>query len=158
MTMTRIDHYLNPAAPAVNSIVVAVSVFVPDDEGRVLMVRRADNDLYTIPGGKLEIGETTSVAAARVTRRVAGVDVKVVGLVGVYSDPGHVVEFSDGEVRQEFSVCFRAEVLGGEVHAGENVKEAHWVRPDAVDSLIIHPSIKLRVRHGFDNRAKPYYS
>ncbi|MFD1048168.1 NUDIX hydrolase, partial [Kibdelosporangium lantanae] len=37
--------------------------FVPDEQGRVLLVHRADNDLHTLPGGRQEIGETISAAA-----------------------------------------------------------------------------------------------
>src|SRR3954471_2999272 len=156
--MTRLDHYMNPAAPTATRIVVAASVFVSDDYGRVLMVRRSDNGLYEIPSGQQEIGETTSGAAVRLTRAGTGLDVEVIGLVGVYSDPGHVVELSGGEVRQEFSVCFRARRVGGEVRAGDGVEGVHWVERDVVDGLIVHPSVLLRVQHGFDNWARPYFS
>ncbi|GAB3875447.1 NUDIX hydrolase [Kibdelosporangium lantanae] len=156
--MTRIEHYLNPAAPIPNSIAVTVSVFVPDEQGRVLLVHRADNDLHTLPGGRQEIGETISAAAVRVTRRMAGIDVLVMGLIGVYSDPGHVVEYSDGEVRQEFSVCFRGRPVDGELCGGEGIKEVLWVEQGELEGLIIHPSTRMRIQHGFDNRATPYYS
>jgi ADP-ribose pyrophosphatase YjhB (NUDIX family) len=156
--MARIDHYQNPAAPMANSIVVAVSVFVVDGDGRLLLIRRTDNDLYAIPGGALEIGETVVAAAVRETREETGVDVVVTGLIGVYSDPAHVIEFSDGEVRQEFSVCFRARPIGGSPRTSEESMEVRWVEQSELAKLIIHPSIRLRIQHGLDNRADPYYS
>lgn len=55
--MARTDHYNDPAAPAANSIVVAVTAYVVDDQDRLLLIRRTDNDLHAIPGGALELGE-----------------------------------------------------------------------------------------------------
>jgi len=43
--MARIDHFNDPRAPAANSIVVAITAFVIDDSGRVLLIHRTDNDL-----------------------------------------------------------------------------------------------------------------
>lgn len=110
----RIDYYHDPNAPRANSIVVAVTAFIQDDTGRILMIRRTDNDLYAIPGGAQEIGETISQTVVREVREETGTTVAVTGLIGVYSDPAHLIAFTDGEVRQEFSLCFRAEPVEGE--------------------------------------------
>nr|WP_042195454.1 NUDIX domain-containing protein [Kibdelosporangium sp. MJ126-NF4]CEL22020.1 NUDIX hydrolase [Kibdelosporangium sp. MJ126-NF4]CTQ92800.1 NUDIX hydrolase [Kibdelosporangium sp. MJ126-NF4] len=156
--MARLDHYQNPAAPKANSIVVAVTAFVLDDDGRLLMIRRTDNDLYAIPGGAQEVGETISAAAVRETKEETGIDIEVTGLIGVYSDPEHVIEFTDGEVRQEFSICFRANSIGGSLRTSNESKEVSWVEQSLLPELVIHPSIRLRIQHGFDNRTEPYYA
>jgi ADP-ribose pyrophosphatase YjhB (NUDIX family) len=156
--VARIDHYLDPDAPAANSIVVAVTAVVLDEFGRLLLIRRSDNDLYAIPGGALELGETLTQAVRREVMEETGIAVEVAGLVGVYSDPAHVIEFSDGEVRQEFSVCFRADPVGGELRTSSESTEVLWVAPAGLDELEIHPSIRLRILHGLANRAEPYYS
>jgi ADP-ribose pyrophosphatase YjhB (NUDIX family) len=156
--MARIDHYRDPDAPAANSIVVAVTGFVRDGGGRVLFIRRSDSGLYAIPGGTVEIGETLTQAVLREVMEETGVAVSVTGLVGVYSDPEHVIEFSDGEVRQEFSVCFRALPVGGELRTSSESTEVLWVAPSELDGLDIHPSIRLRVRHGLADRPLPHYS
>lgn len=124
----------------------------------MLMIRRADNGLYAIPGGALEIGETLSQAVRREVMEETGVAVVVTGLIGVYSDPEHVIEFADGEVRQEFSICFRADPVGGELRTSDESTEVLWVDPDDLDSLDIHPSVRLRIRHGLEGAAEPYYS
>jgi 8-oxo-dGTP pyrophosphatase MutT (NUDIX family) len=87
-----------------------------------------------------------------------GINVQVTGLIGVYSDPAHVIEFTDGEVRQEFSVCFRANPVGGELRTSDESKEVLWTDPADLDELNIHPSIRLRIHHGLEQRAEPYYS
>ena len=86
-----------------------MSAFVLDDDGRLLMIRRTDNGLYALPGGRHELGETMTETAVRETREETGITVEVDGLIGIYSNPDHVVaSYDDGEVRQEFSICFRA--------------------------------------------------
>jgi 8-oxo-dGTP pyrophosphatase MutT (NUDIX family) len=156
--MARVDHYQSPTAPTANSIVVAVTAFIQDDAGRILMIRRTDNDLYAIPGGALELGETLTQTVAREAMEETGIDVQVTGLIGVYSDPAHVIEFTDGEVRQEFSICFRATPVGGRLRTSDESKEVLWANPADLDALTIHPSIRLRIRHGLERRPEPYYS
>jgi ADP-ribose pyrophosphatase YjhB (NUDIX family) len=154
----RIDYYHDPDAPSANSIVVAVTAFVLDESGRLLMIRRTDNDLYAIPGGAQEIGEAIVQTVVREVREETGILVEVTGLIGVYSDPEHVIAFADGEVRQEFSLCFRARPVQGELRTSSESKEVLWVERAELDDLNIHPSIKLRIQHGFEHRTKPFYA
>jgi ADP-ribose pyrophosphatase YjhB (NUDIX family) len=156
--MARIDHYRSSDAPAANSIVVAVTAFIQDEQGQLLLIRRTDNDLYAIPGGALELGETLTQTVQREVMEETGIAVKVTGMIGIYSDPDHVIEFTDGEVRQEFSICFRADPTGGELRTSNESKEVLWVAPADLDGLNIHPSIRLRIQHGLENRSVPYYS
>jgi len=154
----RIDYYHDPNAPTANSIVVAVTAFIQDDTARLLMIRRTDNDLYAIPGGAQEIGETVSQTVVREVREETGITVNVTGLIGVYSDPKHLIAFADGEVRQEFSLCFRAKPLEGKPQTSSESKEVLWVEPEKLDDLSIHPSIRLRIQHGYEHRTEPFYT
>jgi ADP-ribose pyrophosphatase YjhB (NUDIX family) len=155
--MGRTDYFHDPAAPQPNAIKVAVSAVVLDDAGRILMIRRTDNDRYAIPGGGLEAGETVSEAVVREVLEETGVRVAVADLVGVFSNPEHVIAYDDGEVRQEFSICFRARPTGGSLRTSEESKEVLWVDPGELDSLDVHPSIKLRIEQGLKT-AKPYFT
>jgi ADP-ribose pyrophosphatase YjhB (NUDIX family) len=156
--MARRDYYHAPGAPLANSIVVAVTAFIQDTAGRLLMIRRTDNDLYAIPGGAQEIGETIAQTVVREVREETGITADVTGLIGVYSDPAHVIEFSDGEVRQEFSLCFRARPIEGEPRTSSESKEVLWVEPAGLADLNVHPSIRLRIQHGFEHRTEPFYT
>ena len=156
--MARVDYYNDPNAPQANSIAVAVSAFIQDDEGRILMIRRTDNDLYSIPGGQLELGETLSQAAVREVREETGIECEVTGVIGLYSNPSHVIAYDDGEVRQEFSICFRAVPVGGEVRTSNESKEVKWVLSNNVGEMKVHPSIMLRINHALSGRASAYYS
>jgi ADP-ribose pyrophosphatase YjhB (NUDIX family) len=154
--MARIEHFNDPNAPAPNSIVVACTVFVTDEQSQVLLIRRTDNGLWALPGGAQEFGEYIAETAARETKEEAGIDIEVIGLIGIYTNPNHVVEFSDGEVRQQFSICFRARFLGGEPKASTESSEVRWFAQDELSRLPIHPSMRLRIDHGFERRDAPY--
>lgn len=156
--MARTDHYHDPNAPKATNIVVAVTAFVQDDQGRLLMIRRTDNDLYSIPGGAQDVGETIGHTVVREVKEETGIDVEPVGLIGVYSDPAHVIAYTDGEVRQQFSICFRARLLGGELRTSNESSEVHWMAREELGSSNIHPSIRLRIEHGFENRGTIYFS
>jgi ADP-ribose pyrophosphatase YjhB (NUDIX family) len=156
--MARVDYFHDPNAPKANSLRPAVSAFVQDDQGRLLMIRRTDNDRYAIPGGGQEVGETLSQTAVREVKEETGIDVEATGLVGLYSNPNHVIAYDDGEVRQEFSICFRAGPIGGELRTSSESKEVHWIEPERLDELNIHPSIRLRIQHGLEDRAEPYFT
>jgi ADP-ribose pyrophosphatase YjhB (NUDIX family) len=154
--MARIEHFNDPSAPRANSIVVACTVFVTVDEDRVLLIRRTDNGLWALPGGAQDIGEYIAETAVRETKEEAGVDVEVTGLVGVYTNPNHVVEYSDGEVRQQFSICFRARYVSGEPTTSNESSQVLWVTTDELAQLPIHPSMRLRIDHGYERRSEPY--
>jgi ADP-ribose pyrophosphatase YjhB (NUDIX family) len=156
--MARTDHYNDPNAPKATNIVVAVTAFAQDDQGRLLMIRRTDNDLYSIPGGAQDVGETIGHTVIREVKEETGFDVEPTDVIGIYSDPAHVISYTDGEVRQEFSICFRARLVGGELRTSSESSEVHWVPRDDLSSLNIHPSIRLRIEHGFENRLKPYFA
>ncbi|GAA4972538.1 hypothetical protein GCM10023225_12610 [Kineococcus glutinatus] len=80
---------------------------------------------------------------------------RVTGLIGVYSDPDHVIAYDDGEVRQQFALSFSAELLGGELERSDESPDIRWVADNELDELPMHPSIRLRVDHGFEDRAEP---
>jgi ADP-ribose pyrophosphatase YjhB (NUDIX family) len=156
--MSRVDYFHDPDAPDANSIKVAVSAFVRDDRGRILMIRRTDNDKYSIPGGGLEAGETVTAAVIREVREETGIDVEVSGLVGIFSNPDHVIAYDDGEVRQEFSICFRADPIGGDLCTSSESKEVLWIAPQDIPSLDVHPSIALRIERGLEQTDGPFFT
>jgi ADP-ribose pyrophosphatase YjhB (NUDIX family) len=102
--MGRVDYYQDPNAPRANSLVPAASAVVVDDAGRLILQRRSDNDLWALPGGAMEIGESVAGTVVREVREETGLDVRPEYVIGVYTDPDHVFAYDDGEVRQEYSV------------------------------------------------------
>jgi hypothetical protein len=67
-----------------------------------------------------------------------------------------VIAYSDGEVRQQFTLAFRTRVLGGELAGDDESHELRWVAKDELDDLRIHASMRLRIDHYFEGRVEPY--
>jgi ADP-ribose pyrophosphatase YjhB (NUDIX family) len=153
----RIDYYDDPSAPKANSIVPSVNVVVVNDAGEILLIRRTDNDNWALPGGAMDLGESLPDAAVRETLEETGVRVEITGLVGIYTDPRHVILYtSNGEARQEFSVVFTARPLGGSPTPSDESREVHWVPPDAVISLQMDRSMRLRIEQYLAGSGTPY--
>lgn len=154
--MARVEHYDDPNAPEPNSLVPAASAVVTNDTGDILMQRRADNDLWALPGGAMDFGETIGQTAVREVHEETGYRVEIEGLVGIYTDPRHVIEYRDGEVRQQFNICFAARLVGGALLGSDESTDVRWVAPDALDTLQIHDTTRLRLQHFLERRVKPY--
>lgn len=143
--MPRRDYEDDPNAPKANSLVPAASVVVVRDDGRVLLQRRVDNGQWALPGGKMELGESLADCGIRETLEETGIRIEITGIVGTYTNPGHVFAYDDGEVRQEFSICLLGRPLGGELQVSDESTEVAWFTPEETDSLPMVHSIRKRL-------------
>jgi 8-oxo-dGTP pyrophosphatase MutT (NUDIX family) len=154
---TRVDFHDDPDAPAPTTVVPSANAVVTDDAGRVLVIRRVDNGLWALPGGAMDLGESLAAAAVREVREETGIDCEVTGLVGIYTDPGHVILYtSDGEVRQEFSVVFTARADGGTPTTSSESREVVWLDRDRLAELTTDRAMRLRIGHWLADRHTPY--
>jgi 8-oxo-dGTP pyrophosphatase MutT (NUDIX family) len=104
--------------------------------------------------GKQELGETVTQCAVRETVEETGVTVEVTGLLGIYSDPGHVVRYdSDGETRQEFEIILLGRPVGGEPASNDEASEAGWFTVAELNELDIHPTQWRQLRNWIDGTA-----
>ncbi|MFF7634189.1 NUDIX domain-containing protein [Kitasatospora sp. NPDC008050] len=154
--MARTEYYDDPNAPKPNRVVVAASAVVTDDAGRILLQRRTDNGLYALPGGTMDLGESLPGTAVREVQEETGLDVEITGLVGTYTDPRHIIAYSDGEVRQQFNVCFTARITGGELRISNESTDLQFVSPTEIENLPIHHTQRLRLQHFLEHRPTPY--
>ena len=153
----RIDYYDDPDAPAPNSLVPSVNVVVTNDAGDILMIRRSDNGNWALPGGAIDLGESLKQAAARETLEETGVRCEITGLVGIYTDPKHVIFYtSNGEARQEFSIVLTARAVDGEPTPSSESTEVRWVPRDQVEGLPMDRSMRLRIGHFLAGRVTPH--
>ena len=126
----RIDYYDDPAAPPANSVKPAAAAFVLHD-GKVLLTQRTDNGNWSMPSGAQDLGESLTQTAVRETLEETGITVQPTGVVGIFTDPRHVTHYtSDDEVRQEFSVVYRAEYVSGQADPQPGDVPRGWVPVD----------------------------
>ena len=153
----RIDYLDDPEAPKANSVVPSANVIVVNDRHEILMIRRTDNDNWAVPGGGMDPGESITDTAVRETREETGIDCEITGLVGIYTNPRHVILYtSNGEVRQEFSIVFTARPVGGTLQPSSESSEPQWISSAAAADLQMHPSMRQRIQHYLDGRREPY--
>ena len=141
------DH--QPDAPAASCVAPCAFVAVRDITGRLLLVRRCDTGDWELPGGHVDPGESASDAAVRETAEESGMTVQITGLVGIYTDPGHVIaDPGAGLVRQPFAVCFHARPLSGSP-GGDQVEtsDARWFTIGDIPALPIRPAMRMRIAH-----------
>ena len=154
--MTRRDYYHVPDAPKPNRIVPAVSAVVQNGAGEIVLHRRTDNGFWSLPGGGIEVGESVTDAILREVREETGLVVAVEGLLGVYSDPRHVIAYSDGEVRQQFSICFACKVVSGTLQASDESTAVRFFTRQAITDLNIHPANRARIEDFFLDSGRPF--
>ncbi|GAA3019597.1 NUDIX domain-containing protein [Streptosporangium longisporum] len=153
----RIDFHDDPAAPKPNSLVPSVNVVVTNEAGEILMILRSDNGNWALPGGAIDLGESLPEAAIRETLEETGIGCEITGLVGTYTDPKHVILYtSNGEARQEFSIVLTGRVVDGEPTPSDESREVRWVPRDAICSLSMDRSMRLRIRHFLEGSDKPH--
>ena len=114
-----------------NSIPAAsVAVF---RDGRVLLALRARPRLWSLPGGRIESGETAEQTALRELREEVGVEAEIVAPAGVREA---VWRDRNGTVVARFRIqAFAARWRAGEPMTGPEAIEMRWVDPEKVGEL-----------------------
>ena len=152
----KIDYHDDPRAPKPNSLVPAVSVVVTNEAGEILLIHRTDNDNWGLPGGAIDLEESISQAGIRETREETGIECEITGLVGVYSDPRHVIHYtSNDEVRREFSIVLTARPLSGQPTPSEESSEVRWITSDDLHRYQMDSSMRQRIGHYLERRDAP---
>ncbi len=88
--------------------------------------------------------------------RASAPDVEITGLVGTYTDPKHIIAYTDGEVRRQFNLCFTARITSGQLEISDESTELRFVPPEEIDQLPMHHTQRLRLQHFLEEREKPY--
>ncbi|WP_194831933.1 NUDIX domain-containing protein [Nocardia sp. XZ_19_369] len=152
----RRDYYRDPHAPKANSLVPGGSALIVDEQGAILMQRRSDSGNWSLPGGTMEIGETLEHCVVRETKEETGLDIEITGLLGIYTDPEHVIAYSDGEVRQEFNVTYYGRVIGGQLALSAESTDVRFLRPEELEGVPVHDTVRLRLQHHAAQRTQPF--
>ena len=104
---------------------VSVSAVIPDDHGRVLLIRRRDNQHWEPPGGVLELAETIHDGLRREVREETGLDIEPGPLTGVYKNmPRGII-----------ALVFRCKITGGHLTANDEVTAFRWADEQEIRQL-----------------------
>ena len=95
-----------------------VTAVVLDDDGRVLLVRRADNDLWTLVTGCLEPGEQPAVGAVREVVEETAVTAVAERVLSVSAIPLRV--YDNGDQAAYLDVTFRCRAVSGDARVNDD--------------------------------------
>lgn len=106
--------YMTPLAVA-NAAVI-------DPEGRVMLIRRADNGLWALPGGACDVGETPAQSAAREVWEESGYVVEITRFLGVFDE-----RYNGGESgRHLYVLLFAAAPVRGQARISSETTDVRW--------------------------------
>lgn len=111
------------------------SAAIFDEQGGILLTRRADNGQWCLPGGGMEPGESAAEACAREVFEETGLRVRVRRLVGVYSNPDQLVIYPDGNKVQMVVLHFEAQVMGGELGLSNETTDFGYFTLSEIEGL-----------------------
>lgn len=154
--MSRKDFYYQSEAPTPNSIVPAASAVVTNHKDEILLHKRKDNTHWALPGGTMEIGESITQTLIREVKEETGFDVKITRCIGLYTDPNHIIQYSNGEVRQQFSICFACTIVGGTLTISSESTQVRFFKKDDLEQLDIHPAQRIRINDFFKDQAEAF--
>ncbi len=132
-----------PGFPCPDSIEPGVAAVIFDEFGQVLLVKREDNELWGLPSGHVEAGETVAEAIIRELREETGLIIVVQKLIGVYSDPvSQVFAYPSGKTTHFITLCFLCNITGGRLKVDQQeIGDAGFFDPGQLpaDLITMHP-------------------
>jgi len=105
---------------------VSVAGAVVGEDGRFLVIRRADNGRWEPPGGVLEVEEDVEAGVRREVWEETGVRVRVGPLTGVYKNMKRGI----------VALVFRCEAVSGTPRASEEAADVRWLSAEQVEALM----------------------
>ncbi|MFI6769474.1 NUDIX hydrolase [Streptomyces sp. NPDC050355] len=143
--MGRTEYYNDPTAPKANTLIPASNLLAVDGEGAILLQRRRDTGQWALPGGAQDIGETAAQCAVRECLEETGIVAEITGFLGVYTNPNHIVAYTDGEIRQQYENTYIGRPVGGEPTINDEADSVRFVLPADLDQYDIHPSMRQQI-------------
>ena len=126
---------LYPEKPLVGGVLI-------QDDDRYLLINRAaepDTGLWSIPGGVVELGERAKEAAMREAFEETGLEVEIVGVLGVVDK---IVEGDGNGIKFHFVIVdYLAYPVGGSLEASSDALDVRWVRPSDFQDYEMSPTL-----------------
>jgi len=95
----------------------------------VLLIKRSDTGVWTLPGGRREAGETVGETVVREAKEETGYSIKLTRSLGTYNLP-YLPAL--GKV-----FIFVGKVIGGKVKTNEEITDIQWFSPNRLPSLLL---------------------
>ena len=125
-----------PLSPGVSGVIF-------DDIRRILIMKRTRGDYWSLPGGRMEIGESAQSCCVREVFEETGLRTRIVRLVSVNTNPRSVASYPDGNVHQSFVLCFELEVVGGALQSSIESEGFRWCDVEDMEEVNVIPDSRI---------------
>ncbi|MFH1896270.1 MAG: NUDIX domain-containing protein [bacterium] len=125
---------------------IGVFGIITDNEGRVLLCHRRDYDLWNLPGGAVEAGESPWDALVREIKEETGLEAEPVHLTGVYSKPD----------KNEIVLSFACQVTGGEITLTDEADKIKYFEVGQIPKNTSPKQVE-RIKEHFSDKSKTHY-
>lgn len=127
-----------------------------NDAGEILLQKRSDNGLWTIPGGAIEPGEEPGEAIIREVQEETGLDVIPERLVGVYGGEAHIAQYPNGDQVAMIALIFACRIVGGTLQTDDDeTLDLQYFAPDALPQNL--PERYRKIIQDFITRTEPFF-
>lgn len=118
-----------------------------NENDQVLLHKREDNGMWTLPGGKMEIGESISDCCIREIKEELGLEVKIKKIIGIYTSPECVFDYGNGLIFQPFVVAFLCNTKNDIFIINNESSEAKWFNKMDITKLKMIPYTLQIINH-----------
>ncbi len=125
---------------------IGVFGIIIDKEDRVLLCHRCDHDLWNLPGGGVEKGESPWEALIREVKEETGLNVKLIHLTGIYSKPH----------KDEIILSFTCEIRGGKITLTDEADKIEYFKLEQIPSNTLSKQVE-RIKDYFSDKKKTHF-
>jgi 8-oxo-dGTP pyrophosphatase MutT (NUDIX family) len=122
----------------------------------VLLTRRADNGQWCLPSGGVESGESVAETCEREVWEETGLRIRVERLIGVYSNPNYLVEYTDGNRVQVIALNFEAAVIGGKIGLSNETTDIRYFPLTDIENMELVLDHKQRILDTLTSQAAAF--
>ena len=132
------------------------SAAIFDEQGRILLTRRADNGQWCLPSGGMEPGESAAEACEREVLEETGLSVRVRRLVGIYSHSDQLIVYPNGDRFQIVALHFEVEVAGGEPGLSNETTDFGYFTLQEIEGIEMFGRHRERIMDTLENRTDAF--
>lgn len=122
-----------------------------NEKGQIFLHKRSDSELWALPGGVMELGESIACCCLREVKEEANLKIKIKKLIGIYTSPNCVFEWSSkgkNKVWQIFVVAFLSNTKNDKFILNKESSEAGWFFEEEIEKMKTFPFVKEAVKDG----------
>ena len=125
------------------------AVIFDEKREKIFLTKRADNGLWCLPGGGVDPGECVEETIIREVQEETGLTVRVLRLVGVYSDPDWLVIYPNDNAVQIVALNFEVEITAGKPGLSNETSDWGYFSLEEIAKLEMLLNHEIRIKDAF---------